>query len=205
MRSAEEKQQNDESFHHDAGDEEQPAELPTGPGTDADGVAWARAPEPWCDYLVSQDGEVVSLKRGAPHKLSLNTTHDGYDWIGLWHQGNRTFHRVNRLVWWAHKGPIPKGVEIHHRNGERRDNRLQNLEAVSTTSHRRKHTAKWDAEDVAFARWMLEHLNVSRAALSDYFGVSKTTVRRAENRQIWKGVEPKRPDEKTLQRIRNAA
>lgn len=181
------------------------ARLPTEPGTDDDGVTWARAPDPWGDYLVSDHGQVVSLKRGEPHKLALNTTHDGYDWIGLWDQGDQTYHRLNRLVWWAHRGRIPEGVEIHHRNGKRRDNRLENLSPVSTTSHRRKHTAKWNAKDVAFARWMLENLDVSRTALSDYFGVSKTTVRRAANGQIWKDVDPAPPDDATIQQVREAA
>ena len=36
-------------------------------------------------------------------------------------------HRVHRIVWEMHRGPIPSGMEIDHINRNRRDNRIENM------------------------------------------------------------------------------
>ena len=38
-------------------------------------------------------------------------------------------------VWQRHRGKIPPGKQIHHRNGNTLDNRLENLEAISIGLH----------------------------------------------------------------------
>jgi hypothetical protein len=43
------------------------------------------------------------------------------------------------LVWEREHGPIPPGHQIHHRNGDKLDNRPSNLEAVDATTHKRLH------------------------------------------------------------------
>lgn len=48
-------------------------------------------------------------------------------------------HAVHRLVWRLHNGAIPKGYEIHHRNEDKLDNRIENLELVSKVEHRKRH------------------------------------------------------------------
>lgn len=45
----------------------------------------------------------------------------------------------HRLVWEAEHGPIPKGHSIHHENGDRLDNRLENLELMPRGSHSTLH------------------------------------------------------------------
>lgn len=39
--------------------------------------------------------------------------------------------RVHRLVWEAFKGPIPDRLEVNHKNLDRSDNRLENLELLT--------------------------------------------------------------------------
>ncbi len=48
----------------------------------------------------------------------------------------------HRLVWEMHYGPVPAGYEIHHKNGNGMDNRLDNLEILPIREHRRLHNIK---------------------------------------------------------------
>jgi len=47
---------------------------------------------------------------------------------------------VHRMVWERAHGLIPSGYDIHHRNGVRTDNRLENLELVERRAHRSQHS-----------------------------------------------------------------
>jgi len=46
---------------------------------------------------------------------------------------------VHRLVWREKFGKIPKDFIIHHKNGNKKDNRIENLECISKSDHRKKH------------------------------------------------------------------
>ena len=49
--------------------------------------------------------------------------------------GERWEHRA---VYAGHHGAIPKGMQVHHLNGKRGDNRIENLELVTQTINHRK-------------------------------------------------------------------
>ena len=45
----------------------------------------------------------------------------------------------HRLVWEAHYGPLPDGMLIHHKDGDKTNNAIENLMAVTPKDHRRYH------------------------------------------------------------------
>jgi HNH endonuclease len=44
------------------------------------------------------------------------------------------------MVWEKHWGPVPQGSEIHHVNGNKLDNRIENLQLVTRLEHKRLHS-----------------------------------------------------------------
>ncbi len=47
--------------------------------------------------------------------------------------------RMHVYVWEQAHGPVPEGCEIHHVNGDRSDNRIENLQALVAYDHKRLH------------------------------------------------------------------
>ncbi len=55
----------------------------------------------------------------------------------------------HRFLWEEANGPIPAGYIIHHLNGDKMDNRLENLTPLSNSAHRKMH-ADIDGERSAY-------------------------------------------------------
>lgn len=58
------------------------------------------------------------------------------------HYYQRKGKRLHCVVWEHYNGKIPKGYQIHHIDGDRYNNNIENLELVSRSEHARYHARK---------------------------------------------------------------
>jgi hypothetical protein len=64
-----------------------------------------------------------------PLKTTLDSKH--YLAVAFCRNAKYTKKRAHRVVWEAFNGPIPDRLEVNHRNLDRADNRLENLELMT--------------------------------------------------------------------------
>lgn len=86
------------------------------------------------DYYISNMGNVKSLKLNKIRNLKLSKNNDGYLQVGLSSKGFlKTFH-VHKIVAIYFLNHKPNGMKlvINHKNFIRTDNRVENLEIVTT-------------------------------------------------------------------------
>lgn len=96
---------------------------------------WRTVPD-WPKYEVSDTGRVRNRRRGTVRKPAIS---DGYAVVTFTRQGRKRRLRVHRLVAEAFI-PNPHGKpQVNHRDGDRANNRVSNLEwCTASENHRHK-------------------------------------------------------------------
>lgn len=88
-------------------------------------------------YQVSNTGHVRALNysgtKGFVKELVLAPNAKGYLRVGLTKNRKQRYHRVHRLVYETFIGEIPEKMEINHKDENRQNNNLENLEICSHT------------------------------------------------------------------------
>lgn len=122
---------------------------------------------------------------------------NGYRRIRFGKRGSITAHR---LVWIALRGPIPYDLEVNHRNLDKGDNRIENLEltthlanvqhanangAVPRLSGETNGQHKLTEEQVVDIRTLV-HRGEPKRAIARRFGVTPTLIRNIVSGRAWK-------------------
>lgn len=171
-------------------------------------MEWRKIPG-FSRYEVSDDGQVrcvVAQRRWKPGLRKSSLTDKGYRRIALISdEGRQTMFRVHRLVALVFLGPPPSpSHQTAHNNGNRSDNRVQNLRwatAAENIGDKAVHGTNTGFVGVKNRRCKLAETQALEivssiepsAVLATRFGVAKSTIRHIRNGQTWKHIErPKR-------------
>lgn len=57
----------------------------------------------------------------------------------VWDVCEKRYRMEHVMVWESANGKVPHGHDVHHKNGDKLDNRLENLELLSKVAHKRDH------------------------------------------------------------------
>lgn len=91
------------------------------------------------DYFISSHGRVLSLKLNGYKLKEPQNTASGYLMVDLSQNGQRTHYKIHRLVAEAFLLKEVDQTEVHHKDGNRQNNRSNNLQWVSSEQHKEVH------------------------------------------------------------------
>lgn len=83
------------------------------------------------DYAAGKLHWKESRGQAKAGKEAASTGGGGY--LQLCYKGRRT--QVHRVIYMMHHGPIPEGMYVDHINGDRTDNRIENLRLCTPTQN----------------------------------------------------------------------
>lgn len=81
-------------------------------------------------YAVSDQGRIYRISPLKPSPLKPSKS-QAYQLVSLSKHNKRQTKRIHKIVARAFLGEVPEGMEINHKNGDKFDNRLSNLEYIS--------------------------------------------------------------------------
>lgn len=158
-------------------------------------------------YSATQDGQIYSHHRFELFPLKQTGHTQGYRQVNLkTDKGFRT-RMVHLLVLEAWVGPRPEGMVTNHKNGDKTDNRLENLEYVTQTENMKHsyatglspkpptrygeqltHLAKMTTEKVLALRAETDREPGYLERLGLKYGISASTTSKILLRHTWKHV-----------------
>lgn len=152
---------------------------------------WKDVPGYEGSYQVSNQGRVKSLvtygNGGNGRILAGDTTRLGYVRIAF--LGKRKL--VHRVVYTTFCGKIPQGLEVNHKNGNKADNRLENLELLTKSENikhsyrklKNGHRLKVSPGKVQEIRQLCQTTNLTQGQIAERYGISPSYVSMLKNRQ----------------------
>lgn len=169
---------------------------------------WKDIPGHENSYRVSNMGNVCSVDRidhtGRRRKsvsLKPTITYKGYLTVHTCLYGKSRSWFVHKLVLMTFVGPCPDNNQINHKNGDRKDNRLTNLEYVTpheNSMHAFKYgrrrsnltgdkhwSAKLVANEIKAIRLLYGSGKYTQIDLADIFHVGQGHIGKIINREKW--------------------
>jgi hypothetical protein len=168
------------------------------------GETWRFIPAFEAKYYVSSFGRVTRRRGDVLYPVSPHYLKSGYTVIRLSEPGRMKLFRLHRLVMWAFVGECPAGLVVNHKDGDKRNNRLDNLEYVTlrqNTAHalrtglsptcERSYQAKLTKAQVREIR-RRKRAGETMRALGKEFGVTHGTIGHITSGKTWRYMRTKK-------------
>ena len=153
-------------------------------------------------YMVSTLGRLQRIRTG--RFLSGSPDHNGYIQVGLTRDHKRHPRTLHRLVLESFVGLRPQGHEANHKDGQKRNNRLSNLEWVThlenchhafTNGLRKPYQGALGESNphAKLTRREVQHIRASSGRitqnrLAQQYGVSQSAISAIVQRLTWRQV-----------------
>ena len=148
------------------------------------------------EYLAGSDGSIIG-KSGKKLKLQVNET--GYLSFQVQADGHGVRFYAHVAVCEAFHGARPVGLEVAHLNGDRADNRPQNLAwktRADNHADKREHGTHLQGEQIRWAKLTEDDVreirqlsDLSTPVLGRRFGVSPAAIWMIRTGRNWKHVQ----------------
>jgi hypothetical protein len=145
-------------------------------------------------FGVGDDGHVYRVDGVSPRRMRPRLSHNGYEEISLRYNGDQRPFRVNRLVAEAFYGPPPTSAsQCRHLDGNRRNNRPENLDWGSPAQNSRDAVAagSFHGERASSSRLTKADVQAIRsstepqALLAGRHGVTQPTISKIRSGKRW--------------------
>lgn len=92
-----------------------------------------------CEHTHTFIAKGKEIKRHRKEQLLKFWKRSKYYLVDLWNNNVRDVRSVHVLVYEAFKGPVPDGHIVHHKDGNRFNNNIDNLETMTFKEHNLHH------------------------------------------------------------------
>ena len=155
-------------------------------------------------YQISNLGNLKSFLKDKDGYFRSNVDKNGwYLTVNLYDELRRMkTYRIHRLVAEAFIGEIPKGYHVHHKDGNKQNNNVNNLEWVTARENMQhafdtnlcigifgenSHLSKiTNLEALAVCRLIMDRK--SNAEISEELGISEKTIQHIRHGESWKSI-----------------
>lgn len=160
------------------------------------------------DYIISNKGELFSLKRGKRTKLKMCTRRDGYIMCEIWKDSKCSYILLHRLVAINFLDIPPKDKnQINHKDGNKANNHYLNLEWVCQSEniihayknglmkrdYRTYPKAQLNEDKILQIRKLLLQ-NVKQKEIAKIFNVSEQVISNVKIGKRYKGIGIYKPE-----------